>query len=272
MGITLLGGSKANVVVGLTNFYVGTVDTCPDPIAANHIGYSEDGSDFTYTPTVTGIPVAEEDFPVKDIIEAREITVAANLAEATLDNLARAMAGADSSTPTRIDLDDGEITYVSLLIQGNAPGDNSGTRWIFIPRAIATGAVGLPFKKTSKTMVPVSFSARKPTAGKVCSIWDTWDYTIATGVVALVSGKMGLRLAGESGAPDTLTNVTGETSGDEIVLTIADDADPITISHTATLISLTGATSFIMTDYRDWLHLTSNGTVWNETGRFDASA
>lgn len=272
MGITLLGGTKANVVVGLTNIYVGTVETQPDPTSANHLGYTEDGGDFEYSPSITPIPVAEESFPVKDILEAEEISVTLNLAEATIANLGKAMVGSDATVPTRIDLGDGVVKYVSLLLEGNAPGDNSGTRWVFIPRALATGAVGLPFKRAAKTMVPVTFTARKPAAGDVCSIWDTWDYTISSGVVALVAGKNGIRLLGEGDATDELTNVSGGTSGDEIVLTIDDEDNPITVAHAATLISLTGSTDFVMTDYRDWLHLTNDGSKWVETNRFDASA
>ena len=212
--------------------------------------------------------------PVKDSLDKEEYVITLNLAEATIANLANAISAADATVPKQITLGGGSLTYVSLLIEADAPGENGGIRQTMAPRVLATGNVGEARKKGEKVVYPVTFKARKPLTGDAVVIKDVWDFTIATAAIVGVTGKEGIRLTGEGSATDSLTTITAGTltSGDEIVLSIADEAAVITITHATAAINLTGSADFTMTDFRDWLHLSYDGSAWNETDRFDASA
>ena len=64
---------------------------------------------------------------------------------------------------------------IELQIVGDAPpvGATAYERTITVPEATATGAVGMPYKKGEKTVVPVTFQAIQKEATDVCTITDT---------------------------------------------------------------------------------------------------
>lgn len=138
-----------------------------DPGYTN-LGYTEDGVTLEYTAETADVNVLEETFAIARPIVTEKLSVKCNLAEASLFNIDKAMAGS-SLSGNIITLGGGVQKEVSLRIRGTSPAGYYRT--IHIPLATATGAVGMPFKKGEKTVVPVEFQALKGT-GDVCTIID----------------------------------------------------------------------------------------------------
>lgn len=99
---------------------------------------------------------------IVDIIESRrtgrEVTVKTTLAEATLANIAQAIANA-APVANVLELDDGlaafKPAYSAILIDGIAPG--GFRRRIILRKTLATDAVGVAYKKDDQTVVPVTW-------------------------------------------------------------------------------------------------------------------
>lgn len=104
--------------------------------------------------------------PVGRRITSRDVTVATSLAEATLDNLARAIGQDPGSIQTgtgyrALDLegDDpgAEPPYFALLFRGRAPAGH--WRHVIIRRAYPTEAVETSYQRGGQTLIPVTFAA-----------------------------------------------------------------------------------------------------------------
>ncbi len=123
------------------------------------VGYTEDGVTLTYTADETDIEVEDETFPIKRVIIKETAEVTCNMAQSSLYNMDKAMAGAVLSGNI-LTLGGGVNKEVNLMIQG-LNGDGYLVQ-IFIPKANATGAVGTSWKKGEKNILPVTFQALKP--------------------------------------------------------------------------------------------------------------
>jgi len=137
--------------------------------AFTEVGYTEDGVTMEYAAEETDIMVHEETFPIDSVITKEGITVTCNMAEASLTNINNAMAGAVLSG-NKLTLGDGVNKTMNLKIEGTNPAGY--LRAIHIPKAVASGTVGMSYKKGEKTIVPVSFKALKTTDSEVCTIVD----------------------------------------------------------------------------------------------------
>jgi len=133
------------------------------------VGYTEDGVTMEYAAEETDIMVQEETFPIDSKITKESITITCNMAEASLTNINNAMAGAVLSG-SKLTLGDGVNKTMNLKIEGTNPAGY--LRAIHIPKAVASGTVGMSYKKGEKTIVPVSFKALKTTDSDVCTIID----------------------------------------------------------------------------------------------------
>jgi len=133
------------------------------------VGYTEDGVTIEYTGDTADIEVEEETFPIDRVITKETVQITCNMAESTLTNISNAMAGAVLSGSI-LTLGAGVNKELNFKIAGINPAGK--IREIFVPRATATGAVGMSYKKGEKTVVPVTFQALKPTTGHTCTIVD----------------------------------------------------------------------------------------------------
>lgn len=122
------------------------------------VGYTEDGVNLEYTADTADIEVEEETFPIDRVITKETVAITCNMAESSLFNIDKAMAGA-VLVGSILTLGDGVNKTMNLRIQGTNPA--GFTREIFVPLATATGAVGMGYKKGEKTIVPVTFQALK---------------------------------------------------------------------------------------------------------------
>uniref|UniRef100_A0A6M3LU45 Uncharacterized protein n=1 Tax=viral metagenome TaxID=1070528 RepID=A0A6M3LU45_9ZZZZ len=158
-------GFAANVLVGVATLSIKY------PIGGVYVdvGYTEDGVKFEYSVDKTQIRVEEKTYPLTQVINTEDLKVTANLAEATLHNLFVAIAGA-SQVGNIITIGNGVDKEMSVKIVGINPAGFART--VEIPCAVASGTVGLSWRKNEKTVIPVTFDALESPAGNLCTITD----------------------------------------------------------------------------------------------------
>ncbi len=122
------------------------------------IGYTEDGVTVTYTADEVDIEVEEETFAIDSALTKEAAEVTCNMAESSLFNIDKAMAGSVLSGNV-ITLGGGVNKKLNLTLEVKTPSGYKRT--YYIPKAVATGAVGSPYKKGEKTVFPVTFRALK---------------------------------------------------------------------------------------------------------------
>lgn len=132
------------------------------------VGYTEDGVTIEYTADEADIEVEEETFPINRVITKETLAITCNMAESSLFNIDKAMAGSVLSGGV-LTLGNGVNKTMNLKVAGKNPAGFN--REILIPLATATGVVGMSYKKGEKTMVPVTFQALKSDS-PACTIVD----------------------------------------------------------------------------------------------------
>lgn len=155
----------ANVLVG-----VATLEfKYPIGGAYAEVGYTEDGVNMEYNADTADIETEEETFPIARVVTKERLSITCNMAEASLINIDKAMAGSVYAGST-ITLGGGLIKEMSLRLIGKNPAGFNRT--ITLPLATSTGMVGMRYRKGEKTIVPVTFQALKG-AGDVATIVDS---------------------------------------------------------------------------------------------------
>ena len=137
--------------------------------ADTEIGYTEDGVTIEYNAETSDIVVEEETFPIDTVITKESLKVTCNMAEGSLYNMDKAMAGS-ALAGSVITLGGGVMKTMNLRITGTNPA--GFIRNIEIPKAVATGVVGMSYKKGEMTVVPVTFQALKSAGTDPCKITD----------------------------------------------------------------------------------------------------
>lgn len=157
--------TSTNLIQGPATVYVapfGTADpatiaTAPAASWAD-VGGTKGGLELNVSSEFATLTVDQ----IVDIIESRrtgrEVTVKTTLAEATLQNIAQAIANA-APVANVLELDDGlaafKPAYSAILIDGIAPGGYR--RRIIVRKTLPTDAVGIGYKKDDQTVVPVTW-------------------------------------------------------------------------------------------------------------------
>lgn len=186
---------SGNVIVGSGVLRVAPIGTAlPNvdgtwpvayPSGWTQVGYTDDGVEIGYAPSWKDITVDEEMAPVKKKLVGEKMTISAKLAEATLDNLNRAIAAAKIATavntpPTRdtVTLKVGSATddeELMIAFEGPSTVANS-TRILLAYRAKATAAISLKYNRQDKVMIPVEFEvladSTKPAGERLAQIVD----------------------------------------------------------------------------------------------------
>jgi hypothetical protein len=151
------------------------------PAAWKQVGYTDDGIDLAYTPTVKDINVDETPTAVAKLLTAEKAVISAKLAEATLLNLSRSISAAkfaDDTAAARsisVKIGTGNLSYVMVGIQAPAPGTNL-VRIIVMYKAICQAAVNLKMQRKDKVVIPVQFEgladSNKPLGEQLLQIVD----------------------------------------------------------------------------------------------------
>lgn len=162
-----------SILVGSGTIYIaaeGTAFPLPDASPSGSwaaLGDIDGGVTMNVNRQVDLHRVDDESGPVKGTISEEDLQIVANLAEATLENMARALHGdttlvTTASTPSRKILDMyrgvGEVPVRALLFRGGSPYGAFNAQFE-VPRGIYTGNIGASFVKDNKTLIPVEFTA-----------------------------------------------------------------------------------------------------------------
>ncbi len=153
-----------------TNMVAGSVFTDTWPVAWKVLGPTEDGSEFTYESKVEAITVAEFFDPIQYATTERSGNFAFNLADYTMQNLARALNGGTLQT-----VSGAGATQLSSLVPPS-PGNEvrcmigweslDRTMRVIAYQCLNGGAIKTAFKKApSKAMIPCQFNFEVPPSG-----------------------------------------------------------------------------------------------------------
>lgn len=170
-------GTPGNVLIGPGDLYVAPIGTA-EPASATAtlnaafrlVGYTEEGTSFSYEITTEDINVAEEFDPVRIETTARAGMVSFQMAEATRQNLALAVnSGADAATSGTLEPPDpGTEVRVMILLQ-----TEEGARWLW-RRCLQAGSIEIQRNKApQKALLPVEFKLEKPTGAKPFIVWPS---------------------------------------------------------------------------------------------------
>jgi hypothetical protein len=133
------------------------------------LGYTEDGSSFSYEVTTEAVEVAEELERVFTVTTGRNQTVTFQLAEATQFNLKAALNGgassiADPAAGTSVVFEPPDLgTEVRVML--GFESETGLERWIW-RQCFQTGSVEMQRRKgAQKPLIPVTFTVEKPDTG-----------------------------------------------------------------------------------------------------------
>ncbi len=159
--------TTSNLIQGPAVLYIGafgatepaTIATAPTGPTWVDVGGTQEGVTAMIADTYTVLGVDQIIYEVERRRTGRVVTVKTVLAEATLDNLARAI---NNTAPASnvIEGDDGltvfNPTYKAILFDGFAPGGFK--RRATFRKVLATESVEMAAKKDGMTLVPVTWS------------------------------------------------------------------------------------------------------------------
>jgi len=162
-------GTASNVIVGSATLSIKN----PYDGSYAESGYTVEGVTLNYSADVNDLIPDEETVAIKRTIIKEEITITCQMHEATLANLAAALAGADDDTTRTIKLGNKTLQEIAVKIVGTSPNASYTVRTIECTKGNPVGAVGIAYKKGESNMIPFEFKALVPDSGDVCTIVDS---------------------------------------------------------------------------------------------------
>ena len=165
--------TATNLIQGPATLYTGlfgatepaTVATAP-AAAWTDVGGTKDGVELQINDEYAVLDVDQIIYEIQRRRTKRVVAVKTQLAEATLTNLAAAIANT-APTANVLEGDDGLTAfapaYGAVLLDGIAPG--GFRRRVIVRKTLPTDSVGMAYKKDSQTLVPVTFTAHWVSAG-----------------------------------------------------------------------------------------------------------
>jgi len=133
------------------------------------VGYTEDGVTFNYSSDITEVRVEEETFPIGAKLASEAMEIVCNMAESSLYNIDKAIGGSVLNGSI-LRIGSGVLKEMSIKLTGITPAGFART--YYFPRVVATGSVGMSFRRAEKTIVPVTFRALKPAGADVGTFVD----------------------------------------------------------------------------------------------------
>ncbi len=177
----MTNGAAYQVIQGAGRMYTGVfsltganepgltaINSTPQASAWTYAGFTSDGITVTINQTFSEMRVDQLADRVGTKLTERELAVAANLAEATLENLVLGLNGGTITTaasnkyyePT-YDGSELQPSYIAVLFDGYAPSSSAGVskrRRFVLRKVISTENVESAYTKDGLTLVPVTFT------------------------------------------------------------------------------------------------------------------
>jgi len=147
-----MANTIANVLVGVAQLWIKY------PVGGSyvHAGFTEDGVNLEYSVDESDIEVEELTFPIKRVITKETGKFTCNMAESSLYNIDKAIAGSVLAGSV-ISIGGGANKEMAVKVIGTNPAGYDRT--IEMALATANGSVGMSYKKGEKTVVPITFEA-----------------------------------------------------------------------------------------------------------------
>jgi len=178
----MANGQAFQVIQGAAKLYTGVfsltaanepalsaVNSAPQASAWTYAGFTSDGITVTINQSFSEMRVDQLADRIGTKTTEREVQIQANLAEATLANLALGFNGGTITTAAGYSyyepIYDGtelQPVYIPIILDGYAPANSAGVvkrRRILLRKAISTENVELAYKKDELTLVPVTFTS-----------------------------------------------------------------------------------------------------------------
>jgi hypothetical protein len=178
----VVNGQAYQVIQGAGRMYTGVfsataanepaltaINSAPQASAWTYTGFTSDGITVTIDQTFSEMRVDQLADRVGTKMTERQLSVQANLAEATLQNFTLGLnsgtittAASNSYYEPVYDGSELQPVYIAVLFDGYAPANSVGVskrRRIILRKAISTENVELAYKKDSLTLVPVTFTS-----------------------------------------------------------------------------------------------------------------
>ena|SRR5687767_1562896 len=175
-------GAAYQVIQGAGKMYTGVfsataanepaltaINSAPQASAWTYTGFTSDGITINIDQSFSEMRVDQLADRVGTKLTERQLTLQANLAEATLANLSLGFNGGTITTAASnsyfepvYDGTELQPTYIAVLFDGYAPASSAGVskrRRIILRKAISTESVESAYKKDSLTLVPVTFTS-----------------------------------------------------------------------------------------------------------------
>ncbi len=129
------------------------------------LGYTEEGSEFSYSVSSDVVEVAEELDPIDEAETGRTIGLSFALAEMTAKNLKTAMNGGTITVGTGLVTFEPPVLGQTAKVMLGWESENAKERWIF-REAKQRGDITISRRKGSaKATIPCEFGVYKPQAG-----------------------------------------------------------------------------------------------------------
>lgn len=148
---------------------LSAINSQPQGSAWTYTGFTSDGLTITVDQSFSEMRVDQLADRVGTKLTERQLSIQANLAEATLANLVLGMNGGTVTTAASYSYyepvyDGSELQpiYIAVLFDGYAPSSPAGVtkrRRIILRKAISTENIESSYKKDSLTLVPVTFTS-----------------------------------------------------------------------------------------------------------------
>ncbi|GAA3172450.1 hypothetical protein [Nonomuraea roseoviolacea] len=134
------------------------------------LGYTDEGSNFTYSVDSETVNVAEELDPIAVALTAREGALAFALAEMTAKNMQRALNGGSIVAGTGIVTFEPPDLGEEVRVMLGWESEDGEERWIY-RKALQTGGLDIARRKgAEKAVIPCEFKLEKPAAAKLFKV------------------------------------------------------------------------------------------------------
>lgn len=167
-------GDVANILIGAVTVRVAPTGTAEPNYNQNplvwtgwtDVGWTDGGVELEYTPEFTDVFVDQELPPVLTELTAEQAVVRVPLAEATLQNLNKAIsASAFSQVPSGagvtakdiLKVGSGAVVETMLAVEGKSP-EGFWRAFVFW-RTIVASPIGQAYRKAEKVLFPTEFKA-----------------------------------------------------------------------------------------------------------------
>ena len=178
----MVNGQAYQVIQGAGRMYTGVfsltaanepaltaINSAPQASAWTYTGFTSDGITVNIDQSFSEMRVDQIADRVGTKMTERQLSLQANLAEATLANLSLGFNGGTITTAAEYSYyepvyngDELQPVYIAVLFDGYAPASSAGVskrRRIILRKAISTESVESAYKKDSLTLVPVTFTS-----------------------------------------------------------------------------------------------------------------